>query len=122
MIIVNVKDVKEVESTDEIVAKDTGKVIRQLLIDHNVTGGLGVVMVHFSPGARLNLHTHSGEQILFVTEGKGIVATEKEEYIVTPGAVIYIPPGEAHWHGATSDTPFSHIALYKGETKLVSSH
>lgn len=122
MIIVNAKDVKEVESKDEIVAKGTGTVTRQLLIDHNLTGGLGVVMVHFSRGARLNLHTHSGEQILFVTEGKGIIATEKEEYVVTPGTVIYIPPGEAHWHGATSETSFSHIALYKGETKLVSSH
>lgn len=122
MIVLNIKDVEEVESKDEIVAKNTGKVTRQLLIDHNVTGGTGLVMVHFSPGARLNLHSHSGEQILYITEGKGIVATEKEQYVVTPGTVVYIPPGEVHWHGATSESPFSHIALYKGETKLVSAH
>jgi len=121
MIIINIKDVETIESTDEIVAKDKGKVTRQLLLDPKMTGGFGLVMVHFSPGARLNFHTHSGEQILYITEGKGIVATEKEEYVVTPGSVVYIPPGEVHWHGATNENSCSHIALYKGETKLASS-
>jgi hypothetical protein len=38
--------------------------------------------------------------------------------IVTPGTVVFIPPGEVHWHGATENTSFTHIALYRGETKL----
>ena len=118
MIIGNIKDSKEIESTDEIVDKGKGKVSRQFLIDHNKTGGPGVVMVHFSPGARLNFHTHSGEQILYITDGKGIVATKSKEYTVTPGTVIYIPPGEVHWHGASADTSCSQIAVYKGDTKL----
>lgn len=121
MIVINTKDVEKVESNDEIVAKGTGKVTRQLLIDHNLTGGTGVVVVHFSPGARLNFHTHSGEQILYIIEGKGIVANQNEEHIVTPGTLVYISPGEIHWHGATDESSFTHIAIYKGETKLVSN-
>jgi quercetin dioxygenase-like cupin family protein len=38
-----------------------------------------VVMVSFAPGARNKLHTHSTEQILIVTEGKGIIATKDQE-------------------------------------------
>ena len=118
MIITNVKDVQEIETTDEIVTKGKGEVFRQLLVSHKDTGGPGIVMVHFRPGARLNFHTHTGEQILYITEGKGIVATESQEYTVTPGTVVYIAPGEAHWHGATADTACSQIAVYRGDTKL----
>ncbi len=118
MIIARLKDAQEIESADEIVDKEKGRVFRQLLVDHKDTGGPGIVMVHFSPGARLRFHTHTGEQILYITDGKGIVATKSEEFIVTPGTVVYIPPGEVHWHGASADTSCSQIAVYKGESKL----
>jgi len=88
------------------------------LIDAKETGGFSVLLVTFSPGARLNFHTHTFEQILYVTEGKGIVATRKMEKIVTPGEVIFIAPGEVHWHGATKDSSFSHIAIQKPGIKL----
>jgi len=107
---------KAVESKDEIVAK--GLVQRQIVIDDKVSKGFGVVWVKFAPGAKLNFHTHPFEQILVVTEGKGIIATKAEEQVVTPGMVVFIPPGEAHWHGATENTSFTHIALYRGESKL----
>ena len=45
--------------------------------------------------------------------GKGILATEEEERVVTEGDVILIPAGEKHWHGATSDSEFSHIYVHK---------
>jgi quercetin dioxygenase-like cupin family protein len=76
------------------------------------------LLVTFSPGARLNFHTHDYEQMLYVTEGKGIVADREREYTVTPGAVIYIAPGEVHWHGATADSSFSHIAIQKPGIQL----
>lgn len=121
MIVVNSNDVKAIETTnetDEIVAK--GKVYRQLLIDKKMAGGLqNAAMITFSPGARLDFHTHTFEQILYVTDGIGIVATRQEERVVKPGTIVLIPPGEVHWHGATKDTSFSHVAIYKGETKLV---
>jgi quercetin dioxygenase-like cupin family protein len=116
MIVVNSDNVAAVETKDEIVRK--GPVHRKALIDPKDTGGFGVLLVAFGPGARLNFHTHTYEQILYVTEGRGIVATKSKEYTVTPGTTVYIPPGEVHWHGADEDAPFAHIAIQKPGIKL----
>jgi quercetin dioxygenase-like cupin family protein len=89
-----------------------GKVTTQPLLEENHEGKkVQVIMVNFAPGARNNLHTHITEQILIVTEGRGIVATTNEEHIVTPGMIVYISPNEEHWHGATNDSPFSHLSI-----------
>ena len=77
-----------------------------------------VIIVNFGKGVRNKFHSHDSEQILIITSGKGIVATEKEEKVVTPGDIIFIPAGEKHWHGATKDTEFSHIYVSKIESKL----
>lgn len=116
MIVVNSTEVEAVQTQDEIVGK--GPVYRKALIDAEDTGGFSVLSVAFGPGAKLNFHTHTFEQILYVTEGKGIVATKETEQIVTPGEVIFIAPGEVHWHGATKDSSFSHIAIQKPGIKL----
>ena len=107
---------KAEETKDEIVGK--GLVQKQIVIDDKVSKGFGVVWVKFAPGARLNFHTHPFEQIIYVTEGRGIVATKAGEKIVTPGMVVFIPPREVHWHGATEDSSFAHVALYRGASKL----
>ena len=52
-----------------------------------------------------------------MTEGKGIVATEKEEISVVPGDVIFIPPGEKHWHGAVKGATFSHLYVMSASSK-----
>ncbi len=89
-----------------------GKVTTQSVLEESYSGNkVQLMMVNFAPGARNKPHTHSSEQILIVTEGKGIVATKNVEYTVTPGMVIYISPGEEHWHGATVDSAFSHISI-----------
>jgi quercetin dioxygenase-like cupin family protein len=116
MIIVNSDSVASVPTQDEIVK--SGPVTRKALIDAADAGGYGILLVTFGPGARLNFHTHTYEQILYVTEGKGIVATREEEKVVTPGTIVYIAPGEVHWHGATGDSSFSHIAIQKPGIKL----
>ena len=74
--------------------------------------------VNFSKGIRLKFHMHESEQLLIVTGGKGIVATEKEERVVTVGDIIYAPKGEKHWHGATNDSDFSHIFIYRKGSKV----
>ena len=73
--------------------------------------------VNFGRGVRLKFHTHDSEQILIVTAGRGIVATEVEQRIVTVGDVIFIPKGGKHWHGATNDSEFSHIFIYRKGSK-----
>src|SRR3954451_19981108 len=68
--------------------------------------------VTFEPGARTAWHTHPLGQTLIVTSGCGWVQSEgglKEE--IRPGDVVWCPPGEKHWHGATSTTAMTHIAI-----------
>jgi|SRR5579883_3371192 quercetin dioxygenase-like cupin family protein len=73
-----------------------------------------VVVAHvtFEPAARTNWHTHPLGQTLFVTAGCGRAQTwggPVQE--IRPGDVIWIPPGEKHWHGAAPTTAVSHIAI-----------
>ena len=82
-------------------------VTRQILVP--ASKELSVNVVNFGKGVRNKFHSHDSEQVLIVTSGKGIVATEKEERVVTEGDIVLIPPGEKHWHGATRDSDFSHI-------------
>ena len=81
---------------------------------------LRLLSVTFSPGARTKLHFHTHEQVLLVTEGRGILATEQEEHHVTPGCVVYVPPGERHWHGAEAEFSMTHISINgPGEMHIV---
>jgi quercetin dioxygenase-like cupin family protein len=68
--------------------------------------------VYFEPGARTAWHTHPLGQTLIITSGLGWVQTEGgpiEE--IRPGDVVWFPPGEKHWHGATPTTAMTHIAV-----------
>ncbi len=68
--------------------------------------------VTFEPGARTAWHTHPLGQHLVVTAGCGWIQCwggPIEE--IRPGDVVWFPPGEKHWHGATSTTAMTHIAL-----------
>ena len=74
----------------------------------------------FRDGARNRLHTHTTDQILIVTAGEGIVATEHEERAVRAGDIAYIPAGERHWHGAKAGTDMTHLAILgAGKTFIV---
>ncbi|HYA92995.1 MAG TPA: cupin domain-containing protein [Thermodesulfobacteriota bacterium] len=77
-----------------------------------------VNVVNFGKGVRNKFHAHDSEQILVVTSGKGMIATEKEEKVITTGDVVMIPAGEKHWHGATQDSEFSHIYVTRSGSKL----
>ena len=68
--------------------------------------------VTFEPGVRTAWHTHPLGQTLIITTGLGWVQTDGgaiEE--VRPGDVVWFPPGEKHWHGATPTTGMIHIAV-----------
>jgi quercetin dioxygenase-like cupin family protein len=68
--------------------------------------------VTFEPGARTAWHTHPLGQTLIVTSGHGWVQVwggRVEE--VHPGDVVWFPPDEKHWHGATPTTALTHIAI-----------
>ena len=70
------------------------------------------VRVTFEPGARTAWHTHPLGQTLIVTEGRGWVRSHggpRQE--IGPGDVVWCPPGEKHWHGATATTSMTHVAI-----------
>ncbi|MBS7631667.1 cupin domain-containing protein [Candidatus Bathyarchaeota archaeon] len=96
----------------------TGEVEITYLVDPD-TGSkeFRAAIVSFPKGVRNKFHVHDHEQILFVTEGRGIVATEFEEREVGPGDLIFIPAGEKHWHGATEESSFSHLYVMSSHTK-----
>ena len=77
-----------------------------------------VNVVNFRKGVRNKFYSHDSEQILVVTLGKGIIATETEEKVITPGDVVIIPACEKHWHGATKDSELSHIYVPRLGSKL----
>jgi quercetin dioxygenase-like cupin family protein len=87
----------------------TGPVTRQTIITDEESKQFVVNQVNFAQGVRNKFHTHTNDQVLIVTAGKGICATETQEVTVYPGDVILFPSGEKHWHGATQDSAFSHI-------------
>jgi quercetin dioxygenase-like cupin family protein len=73
--------------------------------------GLGA-SVTFEPGARTAWHTHPLGQTLIVTAGCGLVQSWGGPVrMIRPGDVVWCPPGEKHWHGATPATAMTHIAI-----------
>jgi quercetin dioxygenase-like cupin family protein len=73
---------------------------------------VGGALVTFEPGARTAWHTHPLGQTLIVTAGTGWVQRDGGPIeAIHPGDVVWFPPGEKHWHGATATTAMSHIAI-----------
>ncbi len=95
----------------------TGPVTMQTIVSPELSKHFTIRQVNFGRGVRNKFHSHSIEQVLIVTAGKGIVATENEEITVGPGDVIFIAAGEKHWHGATKGSTFSHLYVMSPDQK-----
>ena len=90
----------------------TGAVRVERLLQAAAPARIAAASVTFEPGARTHWHTHPLGQTLIVTYGKGWVQRDggpKEE--IRPGDVVWFPPGEKHWHGASPATAMTHIAI-----------
>jgi quercetin dioxygenase-like cupin family protein len=90
----------------------TGAVRVDPLFQADAPARVSGASVTFEPGARTAWHTHPLGQTLIVTSGCGWAQREGspiEE--IRPGDVIWFPPGEKHWHGATPSTAMTHIAI-----------
>ena len=94
----------------------TGTVRVDPLFQAPAPARVGGALVTFEPGARTAWHTHPLGQTLIVTAGCGWVQREGgpiEE--IHPGDVVWFPPLEKHWHGATPTTAMSHIAIQESQ-------
>lgn len=80
------------------------------------THQVGIYNVTFEPGCRNNWHIHhatkGGGQILICLAGQGYYQEwGKEIQTLQPGDVVHIANGVKHWHGATQESWFSHLAI-----------
>jgi quercetin dioxygenase-like cupin family protein len=90
----------------------TGTVRIDPLIQTTAPARVAGASVTFEPGARTAWHTHPLGQTLIVTAGCGRAQRwggPIEE--IRPGDVVWFPPGEKHWHGASPTTAMTHIAV-----------
>jgi quercetin dioxygenase-like cupin family protein len=76
---------------------------------------LNALGVLFEPGARTDWHSHPEGQVLYVVSGAGKVQKDDGETVrISTGDVVYSPPGEKHWHGATKTGYLMHLSLTTG--------
>ena len=90
----------------------TGEVMVNPLAIAKSPGILAVHRVMFMPGARTAWHTHPNGQVLHIIMGVGEYQIEGKEIVtLMPGDTVLIEPNIRHWHGATEDQVFVHLAI-----------
>ena len=90
----------------------TGSVLQDPINMAPAPARLNASRVSFEPGARTAWHTHPLGQTLYVISGIGRVqAKDGPIREIRPGDVVWIPPNEKHWHGASPDNSMTHIAM-----------
>lgn len=96
----------------------TGPVWVEMLMTDAETFDTRIGNVTFEPGTRTNWHTHPGGQILLGTGGAGYYQERGEPIqLLRKGDVVKIAPGVEHWHGATPDSEFTHVAVVTNDSK-----
>jgi quercetin dioxygenase-like cupin family protein/alkylhydroperoxidase/carboxymuconolactone decarboxylase family protein YurZ len=84
----------------------------QMLLNANENHDISIANVVFEPGVRNNWHSHPAGQILICIKGKGYYQEKgKSIQLLNVGDVVDISPNVIHWHGATPDGEFEHIAI-----------
>lgn len=82
------------------------------------TDGVTINSIYFTPGAHTHWHRHERGQILQVTAGSGWVCSEGgAPQRLQAGDVVWVPPGERHWHGASTGSAMAHLAISLGATQ-----
>src|ERR1700716_857347 len=90
----------------------TGTVWQDPIIATAAPARIVSTRVSFEPGARTAWHSHPLGQTLYVISGVGRVQTEGEPLReIRPGDVVWIPPGEKHWHGGPPTNSMIKIAM-----------
>ncbi|NMR33229.1 cupin domain-containing protein [Chryseobacterium aquaticum] len=98
----------------------TGTAFLKMLVTNDDENPITIGNVTFEPGARTKWHLHPGGQILLVTDGVGYYQEKgQSKKILHKGDVIKCPPNIEHWHGASVDSHFSHLAIGNSDKEAV---
>lgn len=82
------------------------------------TDGVTVNNVFFTPASRTHWHRHERGQLLNVTAGQGWICKDGEApQPIRAGDVVWIGPGERHWHGAAEGSYMIHMAVSLGKAQ-----
>ena len=94
-------------------ARFDGEVQQQDVLPALRPGGMRANRFSYTPGSRSAWHIHHGEQALVVTDGEGLIQWEglDQPRTLKAGDWIHVQPGVPHWHGATDDSEFVHLAI-----------
>ena len=94
----------------------TGDVYFNVIARVDAPSRIRVNTVRFAPCSRTGWHTHAYGQTLHITEGVCLIQSRGGEVLVLhEGDVIWTPPGEWHWHGASPDQFMTHTAIWDGD-------
>ena len=115
MKVVKMDEVEKVSAASPLFTGDD--VSRQPLAPDSKDFNISVV--NFGKGIKNKMHYHESDQVLVVTAGEGVVATENEQAVVSVGDVIFAPAGERHWHGSLPGTTFSHITITRKDAQAI---
>lgn len=90
----------------------TGDVQVDMLFPSNETAHYSGAYVTFQPGARSAWHLHPAGQHMIVTSGVGLTGTRDGKVVtIKEGDALWCPPDIEHWHGASADSPMTHLVL-----------
>ena len=90
----------------------TGTAWVKMLVPNEDIFNCQMANVEFEPGCRNNWHTHPGGQILVCTDGNGYFQQRGTPIqLLHKGDIVKILPAVEHWHGATPDSHFTHVAI-----------
>lgn len=94
----------------------TGRVTISAQFQRADPSRVGGAIVSFEPGARTAWHRHPLGQTLIVTEGVGWTQVEGAPVLeFHAGDILWCPPDQKHWHGATPNSAMTHIAIQESE-------
>ena len=79
------------------------------------TKELNISFVTFPPGVRRPWNSHDKDQYVWTLNGKGILFTVQKKIKIEPGAMVFIPAGLKHQHGASEDEHFTQISIIGGK-------
>ena len=114
----NVKSAKEVAAESVSVEGANGVRIQWLVGPSDAPENFCMRLFEVSKDGNTPKHSHDWEHEIFVHAGRGVVFNRGAWSPIEAGSYIFIPAGEAHWHGATSNTEFSHIFLQRKNSAL----